>query len=219
MKILDKLGVIPNDINLFQMAFTHTSYANEHGVKSYERLEYLGDAILEFIMSDYLYKSTDYKEGDMTKIRAHYVCENALYEYSLFVGLNEYLRLGKGEEENGGSDRDGREAADFGRDRGTETEARDGRYGGNGGTAVLRTVAEGVPRAGTGSGEYRGRGKGREAPHRDQGTAQRVGEKDGADGWPYANAGKPRTTQVAHRPRFPGWAGTAPYLRKWLHTI
>lgn len=102
MKILDKLGAIPNDINLFQTAFTHTSYANEHGVESYERLEYLGDAILEFIMSDYLYKSTDYKEGDMTKIRAHYVCENALYEYSLFVGLNEYLRLGKGEEENGG---------------------------------------------------------------------------------------------------------------------
>lgn len=102
MKILDQFDIIPNDNHLFEMAFTHTSYANEHGVESYERLEYLGDAILEFIMSDYLFKFTNYKEGDMTKTRAHYVCENALYEYSLSVGLNEYLRLGKGEEENGG---------------------------------------------------------------------------------------------------------------------
>lgn len=102
MEILNKLNIVPNNIELFYTSFTHTSYANEHGVESYERLEYLGDAILEFIISEYLFKNTDYKEGDMTKIRAHYVCENALYEYSLSVGLNEFLRLGHGEEENGG---------------------------------------------------------------------------------------------------------------------
>lgn len=102
MEILNRLNITPNNIELFSTALTHTSYANEHEVESYERLEYLGDAILEFIISDYLFKKTDYKEGDMTKIRAHYVCENALYEYSLSVGLNECLRLGKGEEENGG---------------------------------------------------------------------------------------------------------------------
>ena len=78
------------------------SYANENNVESYERLEYLGDAILEFIMSEYLYLNTKEEEGQMTKLRAHYVCENALYEYSLRLGLNEYLLLGKGEEENGG---------------------------------------------------------------------------------------------------------------------
>lgn len=102
MEILKKLNVSINNMELYEEAFTHTSYANEHGCVSYERLEYLGDAILEFIMSDYLYRNTEYPEGDMTKIRAHYVCENALYEYSLHAKLNEYLRLGNGEEENGG---------------------------------------------------------------------------------------------------------------------
>ena len=61
--------------------------------------------ILEFIMSEYLFLSTSYDEGRMTKIRAHYVCENALYDYSLKLGLNNYLRLGHGEEENGGKNR------------------------------------------------------------------------------------------------------------------
>lgn len=104
MNLFEKLDV---DINneLYIQAFTHTSYANEHNVLSYERLEFLGDAILEFIMSEYLFLSTSYDEGRMTKIRAHYVCENALYDYSLKLGLNNYLRLGHGEEENGGKNR------------------------------------------------------------------------------------------------------------------
>lgn len=101
MEIL-KLLNIEKESELYIQAFTHTSYANEHGIESYERLEYLGDAILEFVMSEYLYKNTDLKEGDMTKMRAHYVCENALYEYSIKFKLNEYLRLGNGETENGG---------------------------------------------------------------------------------------------------------------------
>ena len=102
MKILDDFNIQTNNIKLYETAFTHTSYANEEKVESYERLEYLGDAVLELIMSDYLYNNTDYQEGMMTKLGAHYVCENANYEYSTRIGLNEYLRLGHGEEASGG---------------------------------------------------------------------------------------------------------------------
>lgn len=102
MKILDKLQIQTDNEQLYQTAFTHTSYANEENVESYERLEYLGDAVLEVIMSEYLYLHTSYEEGVMTKMRSQYVCENALYEYSLRLGLNEELLLGKGELEHGG---------------------------------------------------------------------------------------------------------------------
>lgn len=102
MKILEEFKIIPKDINLYKTALTHTSYANEHKCESYERLEYLGDAVLELVMSEYLYQNTTFEEGYMTKMRAHYVCENALYKYSLNIHLNDYLRLGHGEEENGG---------------------------------------------------------------------------------------------------------------------
>lgn len=100
--ILNKLCIKTNNNTLYQKAFTHTSYANEHNTESYERLEYLGDAVLELIMSEYLYQNTTFAEGEMTKLRSHYVCENALYEYSLKLGFNECIRLGKGEEESGG---------------------------------------------------------------------------------------------------------------------
>ena len=101
MNLMEKLNIDVNDKLYFQ-AFTHTSYANEHNVESYERLEYLGDAILELIMSEYLFLNSSEKEGEMTKLRDHYVCENALYAYSLKLGLNEFLKLGHGEAENGG---------------------------------------------------------------------------------------------------------------------
>ncbi len=102
MKLLDELNIKTDNFELYETAFTHTSYANENKVDSYERLEYLGDAVLELIMSEYLYSNTDYNEGVMTKMRAHYVCENALNEYSLKKGLNEYLKLGHGEITSGG---------------------------------------------------------------------------------------------------------------------
>lgn|SRR5574344_533635 len=105
MKILDELNIIPNNMGLYEKAFTHTSYANETGTESYERLEYLGDAVLELIISDYLYKNTDKGEGEMTKLRSQYVCETANYEYSVMLGLNSYLKLGHGEEESGGRNR------------------------------------------------------------------------------------------------------------------
>ena len=102
MDIVKYLNVDLNN-KLYQTAFTHTSYANEHNVESYERLEYLGDAVLELIMSEYLYLKNNDGEGKMTKLRAHYVCENALYEYSLQLGLNQHILLGKGESDNGGN--------------------------------------------------------------------------------------------------------------------
>lgn len=101
-ELYDKFNIIPNHEKLYIEAFTHTSYANEHHTKSYERLEYLGDAVLELVMSEYLFKNTEEEEGKMTKLRAHYVCESALYEYSLRLGLNKYLLLGHGEEATGG---------------------------------------------------------------------------------------------------------------------
>ena len=102
MEIFEKLGIKPKNLELYEVAFSHTSYANENHTESYERLEFLGDAVLELLMSDYLYNAEKVSEGEMTKIRAHYVCETALYEYSIKLGLNECLKLGKGEAESGG---------------------------------------------------------------------------------------------------------------------
>lgn len=92
------------DINnkLYEQAFTHSSYANENDTVDYERLEFLGDKILDFIVSEYLYVNENLEEGEMTKLRASYVCENALNEYSKELGLDEFLKLGKGEESTGG---------------------------------------------------------------------------------------------------------------------
>lgn len=103
MDLLSKLNIETEKEYLYITAFTHTSYANENNCESYERLEYLGDAVLELIMSEYLYNSGKYQEGEMTKLRAHYVCEDALFEYSTILHLNDYLRLGKGESESGGN--------------------------------------------------------------------------------------------------------------------
>lgn len=105
MDLFDLIKIKTDNKKIYETALTHTSYANENNVLSYERLEYLGDAVLELVMSDYLYKTTNYQEGVMTKTRAKYVCEEALYEYSLKLGLNKYLLLGHGEEENGGRNR------------------------------------------------------------------------------------------------------------------
>ena len=96
MNIFEKYNIDITD-KLYEQAFTHSSYANENGTEDYERLEFLGDKILDFIVSEYLYINENLKEGEMTKLRASYVCENALNEYSKELGLDEYLKLGKGE--------------------------------------------------------------------------------------------------------------------------
>ena len=102
-ELLEKLGIKPKDINLYKQAFIHTSYAYEHNLdNSYETLEFLGDAIVDAIISDYLYNSKKYAEGEMTKIRASYVCENALYEYAVNLDFCDYILVGKGEEKSGG---------------------------------------------------------------------------------------------------------------------
>ena len=90
---LTKYGV-KDDNPILRMALTHTSYANEHKCPSYERLEYLGDAVLELIMSDYFYKNTDYSEGKMSKVRASYVCEAALDKYAEVIHLRDYIKVG-----------------------------------------------------------------------------------------------------------------------------
>ena len=86
---------------LLKEALTHSSYSNEHKhLKNYERLEYLGDAVLELITSEYFYKNTDFKEGIMTKKRAGFVCEQALAHYAKEIGLNNYILVGHGQENN-----------------------------------------------------------------------------------------------------------------------
>lgn len=106
MKLFDKLNIKVNNIKLYETALTHTSYTNETKEDNYERLEYLGDSVLQLVVTDYLYKKyPDMLEGEMTKVRAKYVCENANYQYSTSLGLNEYLKLGHGEEINGGKNK------------------------------------------------------------------------------------------------------------------
>ena len=102
-KLFEKLNISPKNKNLYITAFLHSSYVNEHKAKNdYERLEFLGDAVLDLVVADYLYSNQKEKEGEMTKIRASYVCENALFEYSMNLGLNEYIKVGHGEEKEGG---------------------------------------------------------------------------------------------------------------------
>lgn len=94
--LFKKFGVTIKNEKLLGEALTHSSYSNEHGGKSYERLEYLGDAVLEITCSEYLYSKTDYPEGEMSRLRSLYVCENALYEYSKEINLKDYIYLGNG---------------------------------------------------------------------------------------------------------------------------
>ena len=102
-ELFKRLNIKPKNLDLYNIAFSHSSYANEHKLKSdYERLEFLGDAVLELVSSDYLYNNENVSEGEMTKLRASYVCENALYEYSKELGLSKYIKVGHGEEIDGG---------------------------------------------------------------------------------------------------------------------
>lgn len=91
---------------LLKKALTHTSYANEKRIESNEKLEFLGDSILEFISSKYLYSNyPSLKEGEMTKVRATVVCEKSLYKIAKKHNFSEFLYLGKSEQLTGGKDR------------------------------------------------------------------------------------------------------------------
>ena len=88
---------------LLRTALTHTSYANVHGVQSNEKLEYLGDSILEFITSKYLYNNyKKLKEGEMTKVRATVVCEQSLFEVAKRLDFSEFLITGRSEKSSEG---------------------------------------------------------------------------------------------------------------------
>lgn len=97
--IFSKYGITIKNEKLLKEALTHSSYSNEHGGTCYERLEYLGDAVLEIVCSEYLYKNTNNPEGEMSRLRSLYVCENALYEYSKLINLKDYILLGNGIDE------------------------------------------------------------------------------------------------------------------------
>lgn len=104
-----KLGIFFNDQLILRQAFTHTSYVNEHrtsGAKDNERLEFLGDAVLELTVSEFLYESfPDQSEGVMTKQRASIVCEPSLVGFAEKLQFGSYVLLGKGEELTGGRTR------------------------------------------------------------------------------------------------------------------
>ena len=97
MNFLEKYNISIKNKELLLTALTHTSYAHEHNCESYERLEYLGDAVLQLIVSDYLYNNESLNEGDMSKKRASFVCEDALYEYSKDINYKPYIRVGNGQ--------------------------------------------------------------------------------------------------------------------------
>ena len=92
---------------LLRIALTHTSYANESKVPTThnERLEFLGDSVLSVVAADYLFHQSDRPEGELTRMRASLVSEEALFQYAGEIRLGDYLRLGRGEELGGGRNR------------------------------------------------------------------------------------------------------------------
>ena len=106
----EKIQYLFKDKGLLETALTHSSFANEHHLEKHqnnERLEFLGDAVLELVSSDVLFRRYPEKlEGESSKTRASLVCEPALAYCARKMNLGEYLRLGKGEDMTGGRDRD-----------------------------------------------------------------------------------------------------------------
>ena len=105
-----KTGYTFRDFSLLKQAMMHSSYTNEKHLPKYrcnERLEFLGDAVLELVSSEYLFKESPHiPEGELTKTRASMVCEPSLALCARDIGLGDYLLLGKGEEATGGRERD-----------------------------------------------------------------------------------------------------------------
>ena len=99
-----------HNLELLEMALTHTSYAHEAKQtpkpQHNERIEFLGDSVLSVIVSTYMFKNfPELAEGQLTKLRAHLVCEGSLYTFAKKIGLGELLLLGRGEELSGGRER------------------------------------------------------------------------------------------------------------------
>ncbi len=103
MELENNLGYTFKNKKLLDEALTHTSYANEYRTNSNEKLEFLGDSILEFISSKHLYKNYPYlHEGELTKLRATVVCEDSLYEVAKKLNISQYIRVGRSEMINKG---------------------------------------------------------------------------------------------------------------------
>lgn len=105
----EQFGIVFHDVNLLEQAFTHSSYVNEHRnlqLSDNERLEFLGDAVLELLVSQYLYREfPDLPEGKLTKMRASIVREESLSKFAQQCGFDQSIKLGKGEENSGGRTR------------------------------------------------------------------------------------------------------------------
>jgi ribonuclease-3 len=95
MNLFERFGIESENRKLYEIAFTHGSYSSKHDLDyTYERLEFLGDSVLSLVVSEYLYKKyPQYEEGKLTKLRANYVCQNALIYYSHELKLPDYLRI------------------------------------------------------------------------------------------------------------------------------
>lgn len=104
--ILKKYDIKVKSYETFLLAMTHSSYANEHQLKHNERIEFLGDSILGMLVAEYIYTNFEnMPEGNMSKLRATYVCEDANAKYAKEIGIDQLLLLGKGEEQTGGRTR------------------------------------------------------------------------------------------------------------------
>ena len=108
-ELQERIGYRFRQEGMLRQALTHSSYANERHMKRFsdnERLEFLGDAVLEVVSSDFLYKNyPELSEGDLTKLRASIVCEPTLALCTRELSLGEYLMLSHGESQNGGRER------------------------------------------------------------------------------------------------------------------
>ena len=99
----EKIGYHFSNRSLLETALTHSSYANEHKVCSYERMEFLGDSVLGFIAAEYIYsQAPDMPEGMMTRLRSEQVSSKGLSEAAKRIDLGRYIRFSKGEEKSGG---------------------------------------------------------------------------------------------------------------------
>ena len=102
----EKLGISFREESLLEQAFVHSSYSNENPNfvwRSNERLEFLGDAVLSFVVTEKLYKQFPHlSEGELTEIRAALICRNTLAKLASSLRLGDWLLLGRGEEANGG---------------------------------------------------------------------------------------------------------------------
>ncbi len=103
-----QISYVFHNVKLLKRALTHSSYSNEAGgtVGDYERLEFLGDAVLELVITEHLFQHFPNKsEGDLSKLRSSVVCESSLYSIGKTLNLGSIMKFGKGEKSTGGADR------------------------------------------------------------------------------------------------------------------